>query len=286
MSHRVEFDEVARSRLSADAGRALAAGIEARGAFAPPNPAEWTPLSKPGLVGRERWRWKSGDVAEAAVLYFKRYRRTRWRDQWDRIWRQNPWHSRAWWEFRQAIELNEAEISAAPALACAETMGFVLESESTLCLGAAAGDALDRVLQQALAQNAPITRGGARHDLTQRLARFIAAFHQSGRCHRDLYLCHVFADLDFQARRPPLFTLIDLARVHKPWLRRGRWILKDLSQLDCSARQIGATRTDRARFLLAYLGLQPSSPRVRYYARRVAARSDAILRRIARKSRR
>ena len=70
----------------------------------------------------------------------------------------------------------------------------------------------------------------------------------------------------------------------RPRWRRLRWIIKDLSQLDASARQIGAWRTDRLRFLPAYLG--PSlKTSIRSYARRVVRKSDWILARIARKSR-
>ena len=70
--------------------------------------------------------------------------------------------------------------------------------------------------------------------------------------------------------------------MHNPRLRRMRWIIKDLAQLDASARQVGASRTDRLRFLRAYLDLGPRAARVRWYARRIVRKSDWILRRIAR----
>jgi len=147
------------------------------------------------------------------------------------------------------------------------------------------GDGFDRAWSRLVEQNAPLTRGAARHETTRALARFVSAFHQTGVCHRDLYLCHIFTELDPTAHNPPRFTLIDLARTHKPRLRRLRWIIKDLSQLDCSARQIGATCTDRLRFLITYLGLFPDAPRLRVYARRIVRKSNRILRRIERKSR-
>ena len=131
----------------------------------------------------------------------------------------------------------------------------------------------------------PITRGRARHDLTRRLARFIAAFHGTGICHRDLYLSHVFVQWDPQYQRPPQFALIDLARAHRPRWRPRRWLLKDLSQLDYSARAMGVSQTDRLRFLLHYLGLQPRAPRTRWYARRIVARSNRIMAREIRKGR-
>ena len=82
---------------------------------------------------------------------------------------------------------------------------------------------------------------------------------------------------------PPQFHLIDLARTFRPRWRRFRWLVKDLSQLDVSARQIGGSRSDRLRFLLAYLGLQSCTPRARRLIQRTIAKSDRILRRIARK---
>lgn len=168
------------------------------------------------------------------------------------------------------------------ALAAAEDMLGPLERHSAVVFEGLSGDALDRLWARLAAADAPLTRGLARHDLIERLARFVSAFHQTGFCHRDLYLCHVFADLDPSGGRPPRFTLIDLARTHRPRLRRTRWLIKDLAQLDCSARQVGASRTDRLRFLKTYLGLEPHSSRLRWYARKTQRKSDAILQRLAR----
>lgn len=240
-------------------------------------------LSKPGLGGRQRWRWELGAGNGGAVLYLKRYARPAWREQWDRIVRQSPRHSRACWEFQAARHLAEAHIPAPPAVAFVQEMHGPLERRSAVVLGGVAGEAFDRVWSRACTAGAPITRGLARHDIAIRLGRFVAAFHGTGMCHRDLYLCHVFVDLDRAGRRSPTFALIDLARVHQPRWRRMRWVLKDLSQLDASARQIGASHTDRLRCLAAYLGLQRGSPRLRWYAARIVRRSARILARIERK---
>lgn len=240
-------------------------------------------LSKPGLAGRERWRWSLDAPGDAATLFVKRYARPGLRAQWDRAWRQAPRRSRAWWEFAQSRRLAEAHVGAARAVAYAERMCGPYELGSAVLFQAARGEALDRAWRRLADAGAPITRGAARRDLIVRLARFVAAFHNAGVCHRDLYLCHVFADLDAQAERPPRFELIDLGRAHRPAWRRTRWIIKDLAQLDASARQARATRADRLRFLCAYLGLAPRAARLRWYARRVARKSDWILAREARK---
>ncbi len=243
----------------------------------------WEILTKPGLGGRERWRWQA-DGPDDVVLYVKRYLHTPLPQQLDRVRRQTVRHSRAWWEYRVSLELAQRCISAVRAVAFAEWMRGPYEVRSAVLFERAAGDAFDRVWPGIRDGRAPLTRGRPRHELVRALARFVSAFHQTGLCHRDLYLCHVFADLDPAAQRPPQFMLIDLARLHRPRWRRLRWIVKDLAQLDCSAQQIGATRADRLRFLTAYLGLELNSPRVRYYARRIVRKSRQILDRIARRS--
>lgn len=245
----------------------------------------WEALNKPGLGGRQRWRWELQNGSGDAIVYVKRYAATPLARQWDRIYRQCLRHSQAYWEFAQSQRLAEAHINVPRAVGFVEQMRGALERRSAVLLERVPGDGLDRAWQRLCQQNAPVTRGIARHDLTLRLARFVAAFHGTGFCHRDLYLCHVFVDLDTEGTRPPRFTLIDLARTHRPRWRRMRWIIKDLAQLDASARQIGATRGDRWRFLLTYLNLPRGAPRARWYARRVLRKSDWILRRIARKSR-
>lgn len=248
-------------------------------------PGQWSRLDKAGLGGRQRWRWEVDTPHGARTLYVKRYFRTPLRSQLDRIWRQRVRHSRAAWEFQQAEHLAEQYVAAAPAIAMIEEMKGPLERRSAVVLGAVEGEAFDRAWRRLEADGAPVTRTLARHELTERLGRFVAAFHQTGCCHRDLYLCHVFAALDPAGVRPPHFSIIDLARVHMPHLRKMRWIVKDLAQLDYSATQIGASRTDRLRFLLAYLGLQRGSQRVRYYVRRVVRKSHAIRQREVRKGR-
>ena len=246
----------------------------------------WAALTKPGLGGRRRWRWTlpaSDATGEQRILYVKRYAATPLREQWDRAWRQRAWGSRASWEHHQAQRLTEAHINVAGSAGYVEEMCGPFERRSAVLLEAAAGDGFDRVWSRLSAAGAAITRGAARHEITARLARFAAAFHGTGCCHRDFYLCHIFADLDDDGIRPPRFTLIDLARTHYPRWRRMRWIIKDLAQLDASARHIGATRGDRWRFLRAYLNLPARAARVKWYARRIVWKSDHILARDERK---
>lgn len=240
----------------------------------------WTALFKPGLGHRERWRW---ELPTGDTYYVKRYLATPPREQLDRILRQSPWHSRAWWEYDQSHRLLLRGIPAVRAVAAAEIMCGPWERRSAVVFEKARGDALDRVWARLAAICPPIVAGAARHALTRDLAGLAAAFHKGGDCHRDLYLCHVFADLGGTHGPAGALTLIDLARTFRPRWRPARWIVKDLSQLDASARQLGLHRTDRLRFLEAYTGLRSNAPRLRGLATRVLRRSAAILRRDARK---
>src|SRR5262249_22584407 len=153
------------------------------------------------------------------------------RGQWDRIYRQTSRRSRAYWEFERSRELAEANIAAPRAVAFIEEMHGALERRSAVLLEAVTGEPLDGLWQRLAASGAAVTRGLARHDFAVRLGRFVAAFHGTGLCHRDLYLCHIFAAADPDGRTPPRFAIIDLARTHRPRLLRLRWIIKDLAQL-------------------------------------------------------
>ena len=69
-------------------------------------------------------------------------------------------------------------------------------------------------------ERAPAPR--ERRLLIERVAQLVAAMHAAGVNHRDLYLCHIFAELDREGRAAPGFALIDLARTCRPRLRRLR----------------------------------------------------------------
>jgi len=285
MSTTCDISESWRGRLE----RALPGGLEAllSSAARPALPGDLHGLSKAGLGGRRRWRWTPGESGESkdGTLFIKQYQKATLREQWDRIWRQTTRHSRAWWEYQQARRLADAAIPAARAVAFVERMVAGFESRSAVILEQVPGRPMDAAIRELSSAGAAGCRGMARFDLARRVGRFVAAVHETGLCHRDLYLCHIFAEIDPAGRVAPRFALIDLARAHRPRWRRMRWLLKDLSQLDYSAGQTGISRTDRYRTLLAYLGLERGAPRARWYARRIVERSERIRRRELRKGR-
>lgn len=249
------------------------------------HPGEWTALTKAGLGGRERWRWRPSHADVTADVYVKRYAATGLGGQWDRIYRQSARHSRAYWEYERSRELAGACIAAPRAVAYAEEMNGWLERRSTVLLEAVRGEPLDQYWVRACEAALPLTRGLARFDLMRRIGRFVAAFHGTGLCHRDLYLCHLFIASDGATGDPPQFAIIDLARTHRPRLLRYRWLFKDLAQFEYSARWTGFSRSDRLRALCAYLSLDPGHARVRWYVRRIMKKADVIERRERRKGR-
>jgi heptose I phosphotransferase len=284
MSCRQEISSAWREPLAATGLDCLSRLLESVHS-SPSNAGHWENLTKPGLKGRQRVRWQFPDRQNGTTtLYIKRYEHTPFRNQLDRIRRQSAEHSRAWWEYHMAEQLSAAHIPTAAPVGYVEEMYGRIERRSAVLLAAVPGDAFDRTWTKLVSAEAPATRGALRHDVTIRLARFVAAFHSTGLFHRDLYLCHVFAEIDPGLALPPRFHLIDLARLHRPRVRRMRWLVKDLAQLDSSSRAIGASRTDRLRFLLAYLGLQRVSKRARGYIRRVLRKSERILSRMRRKA--
>jgi heptose I phosphotransferase len=116
-------------------------------------------------------------------------------------------------------------------------------------------------------------RDAAHDDLPERraiiahVANITRCMHDSGLHHQDFYLNHLLR----RGGRPELdIRVIDLGRArHRARLSR-RWIIKDLAQLDFSARKLSCS--DRLRFLRLYLG-RPFRPADRWLIRQVMLKS-------------
>lgn len=104
------------------------------------------------------------------------------------------------------------------------------------------------------------------------VAEVARRMHAAGLHHQDFYLGHLLRPNDHDG---PIH-IIDLGRVqkHSPWFAR-RWIVKDLAQLNYSAKQ--ARATDRLRFWQAYQG-RPLTNDDKAVIRRILSKTQRIAR--------
>ena len=92
--------------------------------------------------------------------------------------------------------------------------------------------------------------------LITEVAKIARTIHEDGMNHRDLYICHFLLDISGGSEKidPHRFCLylIDLHRMqirsHIPW----RWRVKDIAALYFSSMDIGLSRCDLLRFMMAY----------------------------------
>ncbi|MGH1426578.1 MAG: lipopolysaccharide core heptose(I) kinase RfaP [Arenicella sp.] len=88
----------------------------------------------------------------------------------------------------------------------------------------------------------------------KKIAEITRTMHENGANHRDYYLCHFLLDLPEGNYDKMRLFLIDL---HRMQLRRKtpvRWKVKDVAGLYFSSLDIGLTKRDMYRFMVAYRG--------------------------------
>lgn len=134
------------------------------------------------------------------------------------------------------------------------------------------GQSLERSLPGFFNGPATVENLVLRRQFIKQLALFIKKFHDSGCRHRDLYLCHIFRVPDGR------FYLIDLARVFKPALFSEIYRVKDVAQLHYSAPAKHFSKTDRLRFLRAYLGREKLNTSDKVFVRRIAGKTRSMAR--------
>jgi heptose I phosphotransferase len=108
-----------------------------------------------------------------------------------------------------------------------------------------------------------------RREMIAAVAGIARSMHAAGMHHQDFYLAHLLLRKGAESDEPRVYV-IDLGRARAVRKLAGRWIVKDLAQLDYSAGLL--SRSERMRFLRAYLG------------RRLDAGDGRLIRRISRKS--
>ena len=108
--------------------------------------------------------------------------------------------------------------------------------------------------------------------MVHRVAEVARTMHAAGLHHQDFYLTHLMVPDEDPCRT---LYVIDLGRVCQRKRLSRRWIVKDLAQLNYSARSL--SRKDRIRFLEGYLGraLRDSD---HPFVRRIERKTEAIAR--------
>ncbi len=223
---------------------------------------------------RERLRI---EVPGIGTCYLKRYSSPPVTVQLRRVFSGQLGRSSARIEWDQIRRLQAAGVGCVRGVAFGEDLLGPFERRSALLTAELPGESLERYVL-GCSDRAPRV-------WVEALAEFVSRFHRAGFVHRDLYLAHVFVEAD---EHLPVFRLIDLARVMTPRVRRRRWIVKDLAQLNFSTPPSVATKADRLRFLKTYWGVDRLGPSERRLAGQVArktrriAKHDAQLKRKAR----
>jgi heptose I phosphotransferase len=113
--------------------------------------------------------------------------------------------------------------------------------------------------------------------VVHRVAHVTQRMHNAGLHHQDYYLGHLLLPNHTASCRSAedRIYVIDLGRVRRQKPLATRWIVKDLAQLNYSARDV--SRTDRLRFLREYLGHRIGAQDKRLIAQ-IAAKTATIAR--------
>jgi hypothetical protein len=183
-------------------------------------------------------------------------------------------------EIKAAQKLAAMGINTPRMIAWGEVPGVLFEKRSFAAIEEIReGQSLERSLPVFF--NEPATKENLvlRRQFIRQLALFIRKFHDTGYRHRDLYLCHIFRVPDGR------FYLIDLARAFKPMLLGGQYRVKDIAQLHYSAPAKYFSKTDRLRFLRAYLGREKLNAGDKNFARRINSKAMRMARHDARHGR-
>jgi heptose I phosphotransferase len=203
-------------------------------------------LTKKNLADyRSRTRFQLGTPPK--TLFLKRYQRPPLNVQLDKALDNHAPISCGMFEANAAKILTAASVNTAKVIAYGQQMNLIFENKSFMITEQVpAAQSLEQKLPEYFNNSDKAKNLSKRRNFIIKLANFIKTFHNTGFCHRDLYLCHIFCDENEK------FTLIDLARAFQPWLTKSRYRIKDIAQLYYSAPGKYFSRTDRLRFYKAY----------------------------------
>lgn len=174
-------------------------------------------------------------------------------------------------EFRYIAAFHECGIPTVTPVAAGKRRAGPLQSESFLISLALDGcTKLDEYLARPLAV-------AERRALIGQAAQLVRAMHGAGFNHRDLYLCHLLRTGSGG------LVIVDLHRVQRRGRVPARWLVKDLAALQYSAPP-AVSRTDRLRFLKAYLGADRLSGPAKGLALKILKKSQKMLQHNAKKA--
>lgn len=215
-----------------------------------------TELAKASLRGRKRFRFDINWQGKCIWLYLKKTDLPPIKEQISRILNGALSKSSSWYEYHMIKTLNRYRIPTPHVIAYAEKMLGPIELKSAILTEGLIGQSLETFVPKIFARTKKTIKPDTlylRRRWIRKLAELIRHFHESGFCHRDLYLSHIFISFP-EGETEPIFYLIDLARCFKTGLRKKRWIIKDLASLNYSTPPI-IKNTDRIRFIKTYLSI-------------------------------
>jgi UDP-glucose:(heptosyl)LPS alpha-1,3-glucosyltransferase/heptose I phosphotransferase len=228
-------------------------------------------LRKPRLA-QHRTRIAFEIDAPKTTLYLKRYDHTPISTQIRDFVLHKSIAPTAWFDIAPSIELTKSNINT-PEIVAFGSESFAFFEKRSFCITAAVpnGSSLEKNLPQCFNTKDP-DAAKQKIAFTLSLADFAAAFHQTGFCHRDFYLCHIFNTPSND------FYLIDLTRAFKPAVFKTRYKLKDLAQLYYSAPGSKISTTNRLRFYLRYRNHNRLTPADKKFIRKLLARVKKMAR--------
>lgn len=174
------------------------------------------------------------------------------------------------WENIRAVQA--AGIPTVTPVAMGEQAIFGLEAASFILTEELYGaEPLDLIVRRRFLAAGDPDRHREKRQIIGRLAALARRLHGSGMNHQDFYLNHFF--LDGQG----VLYLLDLQRIQRRSQVPLRYRVKDLGQLNYSALFVGGfSRTDRLRFLLAYLEKDRLGKEGRTLVAQIAAKTARI----------
>ncbi len=229
-------------------------------------------LTKKNLADyRTRIKFQIGEPAR--TLFLKRYQNPPLDIQLDRWLCNHGPVTCGLFETKAAKILTAAGVNTAKIIAYGQQTNLLFENSSfVITEQVPAASSLEQKLPRYFDGPTTGKNLAARRQFIDELAQFIKTFHNTGFCHRDLYLCHIFCDDNER------LTLIDLARAFQPRLFGQRFRIKDIAQLYYSAPAKYFSRTDRLRFYITYRGRKKLTAADKTFIRQVIDKVNTMAR--------